>query len=198
MREFFNLAFQFFILLTPFAVLSAFLSMTQDYSRQERFRVAIKTGIATVISCVALFYFGNFIFMLFGIGIDAFRIGGGTILFLNAIGLVRGNGNGNGSARAAEGKENPDDYDDIAVVPLAIPITVGPGTTAALIVMGADLTEWLPMIRSEKLRDESHGAFSIRIRRADDFPGNQKSPVCRLISLQMPETFPEDRKSTGG
>ncbi len=148
MREFFNLAFQFFILLTPFAVLSAFLSMTQNYSRQERFRVAVKTGIATVIACVALFYFGNFIFMLFGIGIDAFRIGGGTILFLNAIGLVRGNGNGNGSARAAEGKENPEDYDDIAVVPLAIPITVGPGTTAALIVMGADLTEWIPMIRN--------------------------------------------------
>ena len=141
MREFFNLAFQFFILLTPFAVLSAFLSMTQDYTRQERFRVALKTGIATVISCVALFYFGNFIFMLFGIGIDAFRIGGGTILF-------RGNGNGNGSARAAEGKENPEEYDDIAVVPLAIPITVGPGTTAALIVMGADPTEWLPMIRN--------------------------------------------------
>ena len=141
MKEFFNLAFQFFILLTPFAVLSAFLSMTQDCSPAERRKVAIRTGIATIIASMALFYFGNFIFMLFGIHIDAFRIGGGTILFLNAIALVRGNGNGNGSAKAAEGKENPNDYDDVAVVPLAIPITVGPGTTAALIVMGANLSD---------------------------------------------------------
>ena len=142
MREFFNLAFQFFILLTPFAVLSAFLSMTQECTARERMRVALRTGIATVIACVALLYFGNFIFMLFGIHIDAFRIGGGTILFLNAIGLVRGSGNGNGSGRAAEGKENPEEYDDVAVVPLAIPITVGPGTTAALIVMGAGNGDW--------------------------------------------------------
>ena len=74
--------------------------------------------------------------MLFGVKIDAFRIGGGIILMLSAIQMVRGNGNGNGSAKVAEGQETRADYDDIAVVPLAIPITVGPGTTAALIVAG--------------------------------------------------------------
>jgi multiple antibiotic resistance protein len=33
----------------------------------------------------------------------------------------------------------PDSREDIAVVPLAIPITVGPGTIGALLVMGAGL-----------------------------------------------------------
>lgn len=145
MTAFLNLSFQFFILLTPFAVLSAFLSMTQASSSAERRKVALRTGLAVVIASFALFYFGNFIFMLFGVKIDAFRIGGGAILFLNAITMVRGNGNGNGSARVIEGKETTEDYDDVAVVPLAIPITVGPGTTAALIVMGTDTSDWKRM-----------------------------------------------------
>ena len=145
MANLFNLAFQFFVILTPFALLSAFLTMTQDSSAAERRRVALKTGISVVVICIAWFFFGNFIFMLFGVKIDAFRIGGGAILFLNAILMVRGNGNGNGSAKVIEGKETSRDYDDIAVVPLAIPITVGPGTTAALIVMGNEYTNWKQM-----------------------------------------------------
>ncbi|MEI3039784.1 MAG: MarC family protein [Victivallales bacterium] len=145
MANLLNLAFQFFVILTPFALLSAFLAMTQDSSAAERRRVALKTGISVVVVCIIWFFFGNFIFMLFGVKIDAFRIGGGTILFLNAILMVRGNGNGNGSAKVIEGKETSRDYDDIAVVPLAIPITVGPGTTAALIVMGNEYTNWKQM-----------------------------------------------------
>lgn len=136
MTSIFNQAFQFFVLLTPFALLSAFLAMTQDSGSGERRKVALKTGIAVLVISCAWFYFGNFIFMLFGVKIDAFRIGGGIILMLSAIQMVRGNGNGNGSAKVAEGQETRADYDEIAVVPLAIPITVGPGTTAALIVAG--------------------------------------------------------------
>ena len=146
MGHFFNLAFQFCVVLTPFALLSAFLVMTQDLSAAERRKVALRTGIAVIIICFAWFYFGNFIFMLFGVKIDAFRIGGGVILFLNALQMVRGNGNGNGSAKVVEGKETSRDYDDIAVVPLAIPITVGPGTTAALIVMGNETADWQRML----------------------------------------------------
>ena len=103
MTSIFNQAFQFFVLLTPFALLSAFLAMTQDSGSGERRKVALKTGIAVLVISCAWFYFGNFIFMLFGVKIDAFRIGGGIILMLSAIQMVRGNGNGNGSAKVAEG-----------------------------------------------------------------------------------------------
>ena len=52
MTSIFNQAFQFFVLLTPFALLSAFLAMTQDSGSGERRKVALKTGIAVlVISC---------------------------------------------------------------------------------------------------------------------------------------------------
>jgi multiple antibiotic resistance protein len=76
-----------------------------------------------------LFFAGNQIFSLFGITLNAFRIGAGALLFLSAVGMVQGYSTSAGS--------NP--HDTIAVVPLAIPIIVGPATTGTLLVLGAEL-----------------------------------------------------------
>lgn len=56
-----------------------------------------------------------------------------------------------------------DDKEDVAVVPLAIPITVGPGTIGALLVMGAGLETipgklpplWLSSAPSSRSADSS-------------------------------------------
>lgn len=126
---FFSVWMQFFVLLTPFFVLSMYLSMTQGWSTKKRMHLAVRIGAATALICLVLFYFGNWIFQAFGITLEAFRIGGGALLFLSAVTLVRG--------ASQESKIQGMDENDIAVVPLAIPITVGPGTTGALLVMGA-------------------------------------------------------------
>ncbi len=118
---------KFFFLLTPFFVTSMFLTMTRDRSEGERRRLAVRVTLAIVAVCAVLYFFGNVIFALFGITVDAFRVGAGGLLFLTAVGLVRGSG----SPASAETEG------DIAVVPLAIPMTVGPATTGALLVMGA-------------------------------------------------------------
>ncbi len=127
----FSVWMKFFFLLTPFFVLSMFLSMTQGWTVGKRIGMSIRIGVAALVACVLLFFFGNTIFKLFGITLDAFRIGAGAMLFLSAVALVSG---GNSGAKAAQDSEDS----DIAVVPLAIPITVGPGTTGALLVMGAE------------------------------------------------------------
>ncbi len=115
-------------IMTPFFVLSSFITKTSDMSRKEKKSTAIKVTISVLISCFSMFFFGKYIFELFGITLDAFRIGAGSILFLSAISLI------NGSRRI-----NPQDLEnDIAVVPLAIPITVGPGVIGVLMVMGAE------------------------------------------------------------
>jgi multiple antibiotic resistance protein len=133
MIAFFTTWLQFTVLLTPFFVLSMFLSTTIGWSESDRRRLAIRIGVASYVACIILFYFGNWIFHAFGITVDAFRIGGGALLFLTAIDLVRGD--------LQSSKPTPLDSSDIAVVPLAIPITVGPGTTGALLVIGAQTTE---------------------------------------------------------
>lgn len=126
---FVNVYLKLFMILTPFFVMSAFLSLTRGCSGAERQRIALKVTLAVVVSSFVLYLFGKHIFALFGITLDAFRIGAGAVLFLSAIAMIQG--------RAAV---SPDDAEgDVAVVPLAIPITVGPGTIGALLVMGAGL-----------------------------------------------------------
>ncbi|BCR03642.1 UPF0056 inner membrane protein [Desulfuromonas versatilis] len=129
LTTFINVYLKMFMILTPFFVMSAFLSMTRDYSPAERRKTATKVTVAVVVTCFVLYVFGRYIFDLFGITLDAFRIGAGAVLFLSAIGMIQG------KASVSPG----DSEQEVAVVPLAIPITVGPGTIGALLVMGASL-----------------------------------------------------------
>lgn len=126
---FINVFLKIFMIFTPFFVISAFLSLTKNDSQTERQRIAIKVTLAVGLTCFALFLFGSYIFALFGITLDAFRIGAGAILFLSAVSMIQG--------KATFSPQ--DSKEDVAVVPLAIPITVGPGTIGALLVMGAGL-----------------------------------------------------------
>lgn len=116
-------------IMTPFFVLSSFLALTTALGERERQRIAVKVTTAVLLAALAMFFFGRYIFELFGITLDAFRIGAGSVLFLSALSMTGGSrGPVERSAVAA----------DIAVVPLAIPITVGPGVIGALMVMGAE------------------------------------------------------------
>lgn len=123
---------KFFFLMTPFFVLSMFLSMTQEYSHQERKHLALRVTRAIIVTCAILLFFGKYIFDIFGITLDAFRIGAGALLFLTAVSLINGSKSGSNPSKE-------EDSSQIAVVPLAIPITIGPGTVGALLVMGAGL-----------------------------------------------------------
>ena len=120
---------QILILLNPFAVLSTFLAMTPRWTERERRMLVLRAMITVIVAGVTLFFGGSVIFSLFGINIDVFRIGGGVILMVCAISLIWG--------KAGAADDNGDDPGhDIAVVPIAIPMAVGPGTAAGLIVIG--------------------------------------------------------------
>lgn len=120
---------KFFFLMTPFFVLSVFLVMTKDEDTKTKKRLALHVSSAVILICTILLFFGNYIFEIFGITLDAFRIGAGSLLFLTAVSLVQG-----------PSTDTPiKDTNSIAVVPLAMPITTGPGTIGALLVMGAGM-----------------------------------------------------------
>jgi len=127
--EIFSLYLQYFFILTPFFVLAIFLAVTDGANANARASLAIRTGLAITGISVLLFLFGPGIFKVFGITLDAFRIGSGTLLLLTAISLV----NGKIQPPSREGSLN-----DLAVVPLAIPITVGPGAMGTLIVLSLE------------------------------------------------------------
>ena len=116
-----------FFVLAPFFVLTMFLALTRSFTPQQQRRTAVKVTVAVYVICMCLYFFGDTIFAIFGITLDAFRIGAGALLFLSAVSLVRG----------PQPAQEPLAEGDISVVPLAIPIPVGPATTGALMVMGA-------------------------------------------------------------
>ncbi len=118
-----------FFIMTPFFVLSVFLTVTNEAKVNEKKTLAIKVTISVIVLSLILLFFGTHIFSVFGITLDAFRIGAGALLFLSAVDLIRGSKDGQ--------KVDASNLHDLAVVPLAIPITIGPGTIGVLLVMGA-------------------------------------------------------------
>jgi len=127
-----------FFIMTPFFVLSVFLTVTHDATSEQRKALAIKVTLSVIIMSLVLVFFGQHIFNIFGITLDAFRIGAGALLFLSAVDLIKGNKD--------SGKVGGKDISQLAVVPLAIPVTIGPGTIGILLVMGATFDNTSSMV----------------------------------------------------
>jgi multiple antibiotic resistance protein len=127
-----------FFIMAPFFALTVFLTVTQEASAKEKKALAVKVTISVIITSLILLFFGKHIFTIFGITLDAFRIGAGALLFLTAVELVKGSKD---SAKVAD-----KDVLQLAVVPLSIPVIVGPGTIGILLVMGATFEDTSSMI----------------------------------------------------
>jgi multiple antibiotic resistance protein len=129
--QFVRIWLKFAFMFTPFFVLTMFLSMTKNYEAAERRRLALRVMAAVIILCIGFFFFGQVVFKLFGITLDAFRIGAGALLFLSSVELVQ--------SRTEKVPTNGEDDEDFAVVPLAMPIVIGPAIIGALFILGAEL-----------------------------------------------------------
>lgn len=119
-----------FVLLSPFFSVSMFLMLSQHLDHKERQRCAWRTSIAILAISFTVYFFGNLLFKILGITVQAFQVGAGTLLFLSAIGMVTG--------KRSEITSDPNE--DFAIVPLAIPLIVGPGTIGTLLVLGMEIT----------------------------------------------------------
>ncbi|WP_137887032.1 MarC family protein [Pseudomonas sp. 2FE] len=132
LSELFSLYLKMLVLYGPFFVLSCFISLTRGYTVKERKKLAWKVAGGVVIASLLLYLFGQSIFTVFGITIDAFRIGAGSVLFISALGMAQG----------SPVVQSDNLQQDVTIVPLTIPLTVGPGTIGAMLVMGAGQPHW--------------------------------------------------------
>ena len=139
---FFSTTVKLLALMTPPVVLSAFLSASKNYDAAKKKRTAKRTCLAVLITGLILFFLGENLFNFFGFTLDAFRIGAGALLFLSAVSIMN------------ESKHNTsfDPEDDISVVPLAIPLCMGPASIGTVMVIGAS---------AESLRQKISGSLSI-------------------------------------
>ena len=127
----FTSAISFFFLLTPFFVLSLFLQICKNKDEKESHKIANKTSFYILFICLFILFFGQSIFSMLGITLIAFQIGSGLILLLSGISMMRDK----------EIKTRPLlNNSDPSLIPLTLPITVGPGTIGQLFVVGAEMT----------------------------------------------------------
>ncbi len=126
-----------FAILNPFGALPVFVSLTQNYSKVDK-RYVIKRSAYFVFGILTFFFvFGELIFKIFGINIGSLEVAGGILLSLVSINMVFGNPHkertSSDELAEAEAKEN------IALVPLAIPLLSGPGAIATVITLSTSV-----------------------------------------------------------
>ncbi|SDH64220.1 MULTISPECIES: MarC family protein [Bradyrhizobium] len=120
------------LVVDPVGRVPAFLSATHGLSEQERTAIAIRSPLIAAAMLVALALCGNWLLRQLGIGIAAFQIAGGLLLFGLSYGMVFGD-RPHREAREAD-KALSEHAADIAVFPLAIPLMAGPGAIATTLL----------------------------------------------------------------
>ena len=122
-----------FFVVDPFAAVPMFLAMTPDDTPEKRRQMAARASIAAFFILTVFALAGAFIFKALGITLGAFKIAGGVLLLLLALDMLR--------TRPPRARISPSELeagvqkDDIAIVPLAMPLLAGPGSIATVIVL---------------------------------------------------------------
>lgn len=124
-----------FAIMNPIANVPVFLSLTEGASDAARRHVAVTAAVGTAIGCFAAVVVGQAVLSAFGLSVDDFRLAGGLIVLLIALSMLQGSAS---QAHAGTPNEKSEALDptDVAIYPLTIPLLVGPGTIATLIVFG--------------------------------------------------------------
>ncbi len=122
-----------FFVVDPFAAVPLFLVMTRQDTPEKRRQMAARASIATFFVLTVFALAGAFIFKALGITLGAFKIAGGVLLLLLAIDMLRTKSS---PTRITQGEvDEGAAKDDIAIVPLAMPLLAGPGSIATVVVL---------------------------------------------------------------
>jgi multiple antibiotic resistance protein len=122
-----------FFVVDPFAAIPFFLAMTRDSPVEKRRATALRASVTAGLVLATFALAGAWVFKLLGITLGAFKIAGGVVLLLLALDMIRTQPS---RTRITEGEvEAGADKDDVAIVPLAMPLLAGPGSIATVIVL---------------------------------------------------------------
>lgn len=133
----FNTFVALLVVVDPMGLAPVFAGLTQGYSEQEKREIAKR---ATLIGGMVLLGFaliGHGLLNALGIGIGAFRIAGGALLFLTALDMIFARPSGVRS-KTVEGAKRKVEEHDIAVFPLATPLIAGPGAITTILLYAGD------------------------------------------------------------
>lgn len=129
-----------FTVVNPIGVLPIYSSKIEGLSKEDKKVVRRTASLAIFIILIVSMFLGQYILQFFSISLNSFRIAGGILITITAFTMISGKIN--------EEKQNPEEKKDLnniknfTIVPLAIPIMVGPGAISTAIVWGVKYDEW--------------------------------------------------------
>lgn len=123
-----------FVVIDPPGCAPIYAGLTSGATHAQRTSMAIRAvGIAAAILFVFAL-FGEALLSTLGIGLDAFRIAGGIMLFLIALEMVFEKRTQRREDRAQKLIETPE-VEDVSIFPMAMPMIAGPGSIASVMLL---------------------------------------------------------------
>lgn len=126
----------FFVVIDPPGCIPIYAGMTRGASDIQHRAMAVR-AIATAALILFIFaVFGEKLLHALGVGLDAFRIAGGIMLFLIALEMVFEKRTQRRESRVRAVNETQE-IEDISIFPMAIPMIAGPGAIASAMLLMA-------------------------------------------------------------
>lgn len=140
-----NFALALIAILNPLGKIPIWVEASEGCDAPVRRRLAVfVTGTATLV-LLAFLLFGREILDFLGLDLPSFRVGGGIIILLIGLDMLRGRAV---NVEQQEGDVGDDAYDRAkarfrdVVVPVAIPILAGPGSITTVLLFGYRAQSW--------------------------------------------------------
>lgn len=143
MDSFINAFIAYFVIVDPVGASLIFNALTKGKNSSYCRRMAIRSVGLSLLLVLCFGFWGVSLLSTLGIQMESFKIAGGLLIFYAAFGMITKPDTGDES----EGNQN---YDDISVFPLSIPLIAGPGCLTLTILLFSGVREqhisYLPLV----------------------------------------------------
>ncbi len=140
LKDFLNIFVPLFIIVDPIGCIPLFLGLTEGLPERKRRLLALKASLVAAAVLSAFSLLGDRILLYFDISVASFRVAGGLILLLIALQMIQAQPRATKSL--PEEEEESRLKEDIAVVPLGVPILAGPGAITTVLVLTGGVPQW--------------------------------------------------------
>ncbi|MDE2404663.1 MAG: NAAT family transporter [Sphingomonadales bacterium] len=128
--------FTLFVVIDPVGCAPIFAGLVRGMPARETTATALRATLIATLILVTFALVGERLLAALQIGLDAFRIAGGLMLFLIALEMVFEKRTEHDQERAERAKSAPP-AEDLAVFPMAMPMIAGPGSIASVMLLTA-------------------------------------------------------------
>ncbi|MFA4646709.1 neutral amino acid NAAT transporter SnatA [Pyrococcus kukulkanii] len=117
-----------FAITNPIGAVPVFMGVVSHLPIEKRHEVARKVSITVLVTLITFALIGQWIFKFFGSSVDAFAIAGGILLFRMGMEML------SGKLSSVKIDEEEVTLEEVAVIPLAIPLISGPGAITTVML----------------------------------------------------------------